>query len=50
MFVFTLVNGSGQSHQGREGIGVDHTPDHLMDQEAPAGVGVIAGAGVTAGA
>ncbi|KAF1878099.1 hypothetical protein Lal_00022759 [Lupinus albus] len=38
----------GPSHQETEGIGVDHTPDHLMDREAAveAGVtvGVIAGA------
>lgn len=34
---------SGQSHQETEGIGGDHTLDHLMDPEAAVQAGVIAG-------
>lgn len=32
----------GQSRQETEGIGGDHTPDHLMDQEAAVLAGVTA--------
>lgn len=34
---------TGQSHQGTESIGIDHTLDHLMHQEAAAEVGVTVG-------
>lgn len=38
-----LYYDSGQSHQGTESIGIDHTLDHLMHQEAAAEVGVTVG-------
>ena len=45
-----LYYDSGQSHQRIESIGIDHTIDHLMHQEAATEVGVVAEAGVTVGA
>lgn len=39
-----LYCNSGQFRQGTENIAIDHTLDHLMDQEAAAEAEVTAGA------